>query len=309
MRCIICHSNQKPVTLFCSKDRMFGLPGEFRVRRCIECGLISQYPQLTRAQLSTYYPSASYYSYQERGDSAFRKLRNYLIERFYHPTLFSKVLFWFVNTIPAIPTMRVHGKIMDVGCGNGDTLRSLKDYGWDTYGVDIDGRAIAYARKSGLSHVYRGTYEYLSKYPDNYFDVIRSYHVIEHLDNPNKFIQLSRRKLKPGGEFICGTPNSRSIHMRVFRSFWYNLDAPRHQYIFTPDNLTRLLGQEKFRVSDVQYCSGGGFFGSMQYVLSDLFHTRFNLINYPVLFFLFYPFDWLSDKMHLGDVFVVTARK
>lgn len=309
MYCIVCTVSKKPAFLYRSRDRMYGLPGKFLIRQCPACGLISLYPQLPKSKISAYYPSSSYYSYNDNGDSVFRKFRNYLIRRFYYPTVFSKILFTFVNTVPAIPVMRRGGRLMDIGCGNGETLRSLKKYGWNTYGVDIDARAVAYAKKSGLSRVYKGTYEYLSAYPDNYFDVIRSYHVIEHLDNPGKFIELSWRKLKKGGEFICGTPNAASIYRHVFRSFWYNLDTPRHQYIFNPDNLKTLLRQNTFRVTDVRYCSGGGFLGSIQYLLSDLFQARFDFINHPVLFFLFYPFDWLSDKMHLGDVFVATARK
>ncbi len=44
------------------------------------------------------------------------------------------------------------------------------------------------------------TYKDVEKYPDNYFDAIRLYHVIEHLDDPVKCISILRRKLKPNGE-------------------------------------------------------------------------------------------------------------
>lgn len=256
-----------------------------------------------------YYPSASYYSYIDEGRGVFHQLRNYLIKRFYHPTILSKLFMEFINTVPAIPALRTNGRLMDVGCGNGETIRNLKPYGWDLYGVDIDAKAIAYARRHGLTHVSKGDYSYLSKFPDGYFDVIRSYHVIEHLDNPKRFIELSYRKLKKGGQFICGTPNSASMQSWLFRAFWYNLDTPRHQYIFTPKNLRLLIERTKLSVIDVQYCAGGGVLGSLQYILSELFHTRLRLIDNPILFFLFYPFDWLSDKMRIGDVFVVTAQK
>lgn len=309
MYCIVCTVSKKPAFLYRSRDRMYGLPGKFLIRQCPSCGLLSLYPGLDKRRVLMYYPSSHYYSYVDDGQSIFHRLRNYLIKQFYYPTTFSRLIMSLVNTVPAIPSLRRGGKLMDVGCGNGETLRNLSQYGWDVYGIDIDGKAIATARKTGLSHVYRGDYTNLSKFPDGYFDVIRSYHVIEHLDNPKKFIELSYKKLKRGGEFICGTPNSRSIQARLFRSYWYNLDTPRHQYIFTPGNLQRLIEQAKLSVIDIQYCSGGGVLGSLQNILSQLLQKQVHFIDNPFLFFLFYPFDWLSDKMHLGDVFVATARK
>jgi len=309
MHCILCSSSRKTIGLFPAKDRMYGLPGTFKIEKCRKCGLWQSTPKLKTKEISKYYPSSSYYSYVENGKSVFSRLRKYLIYRFYFPTVFSKIIFTFINTVPAIPQLRPHGKIMDVGCGNGETLRSLKKYGWDVYGLDIDAKAVAYAKRKGLEHVKKGGFERLKIYPDNYFDVIRSYHVIEHLSDPVAFINLAYKKLKKGGECIIGTPNSNSVHANLFKSFWYNLDTPRHQFVFNPINLSRLVKKAGLSITDIQYCSGGGFLGSMQYFLSEIFHMKINVINNPFFFFLFYPFDLLSDKMRKGDVFVLTAKK
>jgi 2-polyprenyl-3-methyl-5-hydroxy-6-metoxy-1,4-benzoquinol methylase len=288
---------------------MFGLPGTFEIWKCLSCGVFSTLPKLDKRQLSLYYPSKTYYSYREKGNAVFPRLRRYLIDQFYHPSLWSKILFIFINTIPAIPQLHKHGKIIDIGCGNGDTLRSLKKYGWDVYGIDIDSQAIAYAKKTGLAHVRVGNHETLAKYPDNFFDVIRSYHVIEHMDDPGLFLELSYKKLKKGGTFICGTPSGVSIQSRIFKSYWYNLDAPRHQYIFTPNSLRQLLLRKKFFVVDLRFCSGGGFLGSIQYIISHVIKKNIDLVNNPFLFFLFYPLNLLSDKIGVGDVFVISAIK
>lgn len=309
MHCFNCLSKKKPVPLYLSYDRMHKIAGDFLIQQCPTCKLLSVSPHLNTQQLSFYYPSSSYYSYFDSGSSVLRKLRSYLIYRFYHPTVFSKILFLFVNTIPAIPKMKIHGKLMDVGCGNGETLRILKKHGWDVYGVDIDEAAVRYAKKSGLMHVQKGTHESLSRYPDNFFDVIRAYHVIEHMDSPEKFVKLAFQKLQRGGELIIGTPNGMSLTSRVFGSCWYNLDTPRHQYIFSPSNLKKMLYRMRFRVTDLQFSSGGGFLGSIQYFLSDRFGWKFQLIHSTALFFLFYPLDFVTDKMHMGDVFVMSARK
>jgi len=309
MYCLICNSKDKPLKLYPSRDRMYDIKGKFSTEKCPSCGFFTISPKLKKSEVSQYYPSDMYYSYIDNGGSIFRKLRKFLIGQFYKQSILSKIIFLFINTIPAIPPLRDRGKIIDIGCGSGETLRNLKVYGWDVYGVDIDGKAITYAKKSGLPHVYTGGYEYLSRFPDNYFDVIRAYHVIEHMDKPDEFARLSYKKLKKGGEFIIGTPNGRSIAAKLFKSYWYNLDTPRHQYIFSPYNLQLLLKNSGFHSADLRYCSGGGFLGSVQYILSERLHKQLDLINNPFLFFLFYPLDFVSDRMGLGDVFVVTSIK
>lgn len=288
---------------------MFGIPGKFSIGTCSICRMLILFPKPSKKKLSSYYPSQSYYSYKGDDTSIFKKLRSHLIYRFYYPTLFSKFLFLFINTVPAIPKKKKDGKIMDVGCGSGETLKTLKEYGWEPYGIDIDKRAINRGKKSGLEHLYRGTYQKLSIFPDGYFDVIRSYHVIEHLDNPALFLTLARKKLKKGGELIIGTPNSESIAAKLFRSYWYNLDSPRHLFIFSHTSIVKLLTQHGFHISDMKFCSGGGVLGSIQYIVSDLRNKRVHWIDNPLLFFLFYPIDWLFDRMGMGDVFVITAHR
>jgi len=306
--CPICHVPIHTI-LYQAYDRMFGIAGKFYIERCELCKTLTITPKPNKKKLALYYPSQSYYSYSDSNNSILKKLRMYLIEKFYHPTLFSKILFLFVNTVPAIPRMKKDGKIIDIGCGNGETLRTLKKYGWDTYGVDIDAKAIDRAKKSGLENTYIGSYRKLSVFPDGYFDVIRSYHVIEHLDDPALFLMLANKKLKKGGELIIGTPNGQSIVAKIFGSFWYNLDCPRHLFVFSPTSLQTLLTQYEFHISDMRFCSGGGVLGSIQYIIASIRGKRTQWIDNPLLFFFFYPIDWLFDRMGMGDVFVITAHR
>jgi len=303
-----CHSKVKPFFQYQTHDRMFGLAGVFGIYKCGCCGLLSLRPKLTKEKLVHFYPSDTYYSYTNN-KSIFLRLRSILIRFFYHPTLFTKILFLFINTVPAIPKRKVGGRIMDVGCGSGETLRILKKYGWDAYGIDIDKKAVLRAQKSGLDKVFFGSYQKLGTYKNKYFDVIRAYHVIEHMDSPVRFLALAKKKLKDDGELILGTPNSESVLEKVFRSYWYNLDTPRHLYVFSPKTLVYLLGQAHFETADLRFCSGGGWLGSIQYVLSDILKKNVRFIENPLVFFLFYPLDKLSDTMRTGDVFVLTARK
>ncbi len=289
---------------------MFDLAGNFRVVRCQSCGLVCLFPMPDERRLAHHYPSARYYAYDSRRkEGFFSRVRNYLVRHYYHPNLATRLLRVVIPNVPAIPTFVSRGNILDVGCGTGDTLLLLKELGWETFGMDIDANAVTTAKKRGVDHVRVGAYQDIAKYPDNFFDSIRLYHVIEHIDNPLLCLKLMRRKLKKGGELIIGTPNIASLAARVFGTFWYNLDAPRHLVLFSQKTLRRAVLKSKYTQPEVEFCSAGGLIGSVQYMLKEKFGIAWNLIHNPWLIVLAYPFEWIIDKLRMGDVFVFRARK
>lgn len=308
MKCIICGNNAWKY-LFDARDRMFGIAGKFLEYQCKNCGFVRIDPQPSQKELQKYYPSTRYYSYSAATKrSFFGSLRSYLVTHSYRPTFFSRILELFVR-VPALPKLVRKGKILDIGCGSGDTLVLLQSVGWECYGLDIDTYAIGAAHARGIKNASLGSYEKMKKFPDNFFDVIRLYHVIEHLPDPSDCLKLARKKLKPGGEIILGTPNVWSLIARIAKQYWYNLDCPRHLYLFTPQTLQKLLQKNNFSVQNVSFCSAGGLIGSIQYTIEEKLASDIDLINRPVLVMVFYPLEWILDKLALGDVFVVRATK
>lgn len=309
IECIVCKSNKFTFQYY-SQDRMFNLPGEFSVKKCSSCSLAFLDPQPSGFQLKKYYPSKKYYAYNKDDAKGFLEiLREYLVKNYYSPTCLSKIITLLIKNVPAMPSNPKRGKILDVGCGTGDTLILLKKLGWDTYGIDMDKQAISIGIKRGLRNLALGTYKDLAVYPDNYFDAIRLYHVIEHLDNPVLCLNLIKRKLKKKGELIIGTPNMKSLISKIFKSYWYNLDSPRHLFIFSPDTLRKLAEKNGFSVKRIGFCSAGGLAGSLQYYIEDVFGKKINLINNLPTVLLLYPIEWFLDKLSLGDVFSLKVTK
>ena len=97
--------------------------------------------------------------------------------------------------------------------------------------------------------------------------------------------------------------NTESVTARLFGIYWYHLDAPRHLYLFTPNNLSDLLVKEGFVDQRVMFCSAGGIVGSLQYLF------RMELLSRAWLIMLIYPIEWMLDKLRSGDIFVIRARK
>lgn len=309
LSCLICNSKNFRF-LYLSRDRMFDLPGLFIIKQCQKCKFVFIDPKPTSKDLKKHYPSGQYYSYSEHEKkNFFETLRDYLINHYYNKTILTRIITSVIPNVPAIPNLNTEGKILDIGCGNGDTMLILKGLGWDAYGFDIDKRAIDAARKRGLSNVRVGSYHTLAKYPDNFFDAVRLYHVIEHLDNPELCLKLISKKLKKNGELIIGTPNIDSATSFIFGKYWYNLDTPRHLFLFSPKTLRYLMSQQSFRSISIEYVSAGGIIGSCQYIIEDIFKKKIDLIHKQWLVIMLYPIERALDLLRLGDVFVLRARK
>lgn len=292
--------------LFKSKDRMFPIKGDFEVWKCQACKLVFLNPQLSKAQLVKYYPSKKYYAYTNYDNQGLlAKIREYLIKHYYKPNFISILISLVIHNVPAIPSFVEHGKVLDLGCGTGDTLISLKKLGWNVYGMDMDKNALLIAGKRGLKQLRLGTYEDLDVYNDHNFDAIRLYHVIEHLDQPWDCFKLLKKKLKKGGELIVGTPNINCLLARITGTYWYNLDSPRHLFLFTPRTLRNMAEKEGFKMKSIEFCSAGGIAGSIQYWLKDKYNIKIDLIHKLWFILLMYPLEWILDKFNTGDVFVM----
>ena len=175
--------------------------------------------------------------------------------------------------------------------------------------MDIDTKAIDIAKKRGIKNVIVGPYEKLSVYKDNYFDAIRMYHVIEHIDDPNNCMRMAYKKLKKGGELIIGTPNVSSSIAGIMKQYWYNLDSPRHLYLFSPHTLQRIAKTNGFKDCTISFSSAGGIVGSIQYLIHEYTSVRIDLVNKPYLILLVYPFEKILDLFRKGDVIVLSAKK
>ena len=97
-------------------------------------------------------------------------------------------------------------KILEVGVGAGTDHLQWARAGAECYGVDLTNTAIETTRKHLAIHGLQSNLQQVNSeqlpFPDNNFNVVYSWGVIHHSENPEKIIQEIRRVLKPGGLFI-----------------------------------------------------------------------------------------------------------
>lgn len=104
-----------------------------------------------------------------------------------------------------------NGRVMDVACGAGYGMEILSMVAREVVGVDRNEGAIDYAqkhykfhRKPAEFHLYDIEKEDFSNLGK--FDAITSFETIEHLKNPDKFIETVKKMLNDDGFFIFSIP-------------------------------------------------------------------------------------------------------
>ncbi|HVT96787.1 MAG TPA: class I SAM-dependent methyltransferase, partial [Acidobacteriaceae bacterium] len=152
--------------------------------------------------------------------------------------------------LKAIGQYKTRGAVLDIGCSSGGFLTHLKDRGWELAGIELNPEAAERARQNTGGQIMTGDIDSV-EFPPGSFDVITCYDVLEHLYEPRMVFQKVARWLKPGGIFYIFVPNVLSWEARMFQSFWYPLDLPRHLHFFSPASLTALSGSAGLRIVHV----------------------------------------------------------
>ncbi len=99
--------------------------------------------------------------------------------------------------------------VLDAACGAGYGTRMLSEKAASVIGIDISDEAIQYARQNYSASNLKFEAKDLRQiiFPDASFDAVVSFETIEHIENPELFLDEIRRVLKPGGLLILSTPN------------------------------------------------------------------------------------------------------
>lgn len=142
---------------------------------------------------------------------------------------------------------------LDVGCSSGSVLSVSRDLGFQCQGVEPAPEAAATAQKLGLE-VFQG-YLQEAGFPDDHFDIITLFEVIEHLTEPLDLVSEIRRILKPGGVLLIGTGNADSWTVKYLGNRWEYFDIRLHGghiSFFTPKSMQLLAGRCGLRVAAIE---------------------------------------------------------
>jgi SAM-dependent methyltransferase len=125
-------------------------------------------------------------------------------------------------------------RLLDVGCGDGSFLDSLRGVGWKVAGTEMNA---AEARSRGIE-VHQSLDDLAGAGP---FGCITLWHSLEHLRDPRGALVALARMLAPGGVLVAAVPDAGGLQAKAFGARWFHLDVPRHLYHFDRATLRRAL--------------------------------------------------------------------
>lgn len=275
-----------PCPLGCSKgdqvvcvgrDLLYGLPGEFLVVKCRECGLMRTNPRPTPDSIGFYYPE-DYGPYvgtiiQEGENSSDKNL------------LGGAFVSWVKRIIDFRTTFlppKKPGKMLEIGCASGGFLHQMKMQGWDVVGIEFSKAAAEAAIRRGY-RVHAGPLE-TAPMLDGPYDLIVGWMVLEHLHDPIGGLRKLRKWAKPDTWLVVSVPNAGSLEFRIFKEKWYALHLPAHLFHFTPDSIKKVLAYSGWKVEKIYHQRTlANLIGSMGLYLRGKGYTKVGqkLVDFP----------------------------
>lgn len=146
--------------------------------------------------------------------------------------------------------MKTRYNILEIGCGTGIKLQKLARKG-DAIGIDLSQIAIDEIHRSRPDlQAFCMRCEKMS-FPDNRFDMVYCYDVLEHVEDLDESLREISRVLKHGGKLIVEVPfwKSEEILRRIRPSYWSEIG---HRRAFTPDLQQQIVTRHHFRLNCVR---------------------------------------------------------
>ncbi|MEO6211340.1 MAG: class I SAM-dependent methyltransferase [Gemmatimonadaceae bacterium] len=234
VRCNFCGADNTDILIEGGRDRRHDLPGNFRLVKCRNCGLVYLNPRPSAEALHAYYPP-EYAPYTQRG--LFGLLTRLLRRR---------------EARAIRRSLAAGAEVLEVGCAAGDLLVPLREAGIRVTGIELSDHAAAIARTEHHLDVRTGRLAEAS-FSGSSFDGIIMRNVIEHVSDPKKDLEIAASLLRPGGLLFLRTDNVDSLDARLFGALWYGFDFPRHLTLFSRDTLAAFLQSAGLEVTQVRY--------------------------------------------------------
>ena len=252
-----------------SNYRILQLAGAHKVVKCKKCGLIYINPQPEEAILFEHYNQEYFAPWLKEQFVARKKM--------------------WKRRLKKVQIFKRTGKLLDVGCGTGLFLNEAKRNGWDVYGTEVSSYAVDYAKKSFDIEVFEGELKD-NNFPDNFFDVITFWHVLEHTADPLGNLIEARRILKPGGIVVVAVPN---VHNIIYKAAYMlvKLHKPKlfsakdreiHLYHFSINTLKKMIEKAdftliKFNIDKERITPGECIIDTFAWIIYKILRVNFGM--------------------------------
>lgn len=287
------------------RDLLHDLPGEFPVVKCNTCGLMRTTPRPTPETIGFYYPDdyGPYLGTQVRQAGPTSNLRKLLVSQL------KRVINFNTQCLPSL----VPGRMLEVGCASGAFLHHMACQGWQVEGIEFSEKAAKAAAQLGY-RVHTGSLE-TAPPPDESFDLVVGWMVLEHLHDPIGGLKRLREWAKPGAWLVLSIPNAKSLEFRFFKEKWYALHVPNHLHHFTPETIRQALQTSGWTLEKIHHQRVlSNLIASTGYFLRDKGYAKLGkkFIDFPEQggrwVYALYPLAWLFSVFGQTGRMTVWAR-
>ena len=153
------------------------------------------------------------------------------------------------------------GEILDIGCGTGAFLNTMKEAGWFINGLEPD--ALARTKAVELYDIHPQSSEKLFDLKPSTFNAITMWHVLEHVHELHAYIKKIGELLAPNGKLFIAVPNYTSTDAEMYDEHWAAYDVPRHLYHFSPQSMEKLVSMHGLKITSLKPMWFDSFYVSM----------------------------------------------
>jgi 2-polyprenyl-3-methyl-5-hydroxy-6-metoxy-1,4-benzoquinol methylase len=247
--CPICNSNNIQEQLS-AKDHTVSQQ-IFSIWHCKACTARFTQDVPDQGSIGAYYASENYISHSDT--------KKGIVNNLYH--LVRKRTLGAKRRLVINVTGTVEGSILDIGCGTGAFLDTMKEADWSITGLEPD--IVARTKAAELYNIQPKEPGILFELTPASFNAITMWHVLEHVHELHAYIKQIEKLLAPGGKAFIAVPNYTSKDADIYKAHWAAYDVPRHLYHFSPQSMGTLLAQHGLKLASVKPMWFDSFYVSM----------------------------------------------
>ena len=159
--------------------------------------------------------------------------------------------------------------VLDIGSGTGYFPSKMKEAGYLSMAVEPDEKAREFSKSTFNLKVEAP--QWIFEEHGRKFGYITLWHVLEHIYDPQKYINRFKEMLLPNGYLIIALPNHTSYDAHHYGDYWAAYDVPRHLWHFEPDTFSRFAQKNGFMVCEMKSLPFDSFYNS---ILSETYKTK-----------------------------------
>jgi len=135
--------------------------------------------------------------------------------------------------------------LLDIGAASGIFLNLARKAGYETFGIEPSAQLAKEAQQQYGINLFKGT---IAQFPqDQQFSTITLLDILEHLVDPDQFMNQVASLIKKDGILIVVTPDINSITQKVLGKRWWHYRTA-HLNFFNLKSLNYLLNKHGFSI-------------------------------------------------------------